>query len=371
MAAASGRPAAKGSAAPSRSLPRGQTARRAVAATRGRAVVRGAAPSLREERRLLRLGHRWLAAVDEVGRGALAGPVSVGIVLVDLDTGSAPSGVRDSKLLTPAAREKLVPRLRRWAPHHAVGHTQPEEIDRIGIIAALRLAACRALAQLPVRPDCALLDGNHNWLHAPTSAVLAAARSQAQAGGTAELFALEPDPELEELEPSWVPPVVVTRIKADLRCAAVAAASVLAKVERDARMTALAARHPGYGWAENKGYSAPEHIEALRRLGVTPLHRQSWSLPGLIALDGAGLGQSTIEDLTGLHLPEPVNLNEDLDGDELDEAELDGDELDEAELGEGLDLAELEPAGQEPAGRFDLLDLEDADLASSGILDRP
>jgi ribonuclease HII len=251
---------------------------------------------LREERRLLRTGHRWLAAVDEVGRGALAGPVSVGIVLVDLETGSAPSGVRDSKLLTPAAREKLVPRLRRWAPHHAVGHAEPGEIDRIGIIAALRLAACRALAQLPVQPECALLDGNHNWLHAPTAAALAAARSLAEAGGTGELFSLEPESEVGEPEPSWVPPMVVTRVKADLRCAAVAAASVLAKVERDRRMTELALRHPGYGWAENKGYSAPEHIEALRRLGATPLHRQSWSLPGLVTLDGAGPGQITIEE---------------------------------------------------------------------------
>jgi ribonuclease HII len=270
--------------------------RPAARPTGARSQAARTAPSLREERRLLRTGHRWLAAVDEVGRGALAGPVSVGIVLVALDTGSAPSGVRDSKLLTPAAREKLVPRLRRWAPHHAVGHTQAHEIDQIGIMAALRLAACRALAQLPVRPGCALLDGNHNWLHAPTPADRAAARSLAEAGGTAELFALEPDPVHDAAEPSWVPPVVVTQIKADLRCAAVAAASVLAKVERDARMAELAREHPGYGWAENKGYSAPEHIDALRRLGATPLHRQSWSLPGLIALDGAGPGQVTIDD---------------------------------------------------------------------------
>ncbi len=249
------------------------------------------APSLREERRLLREGHSWLAAVDEVGRGALAGPVSVGVVLIDLSTGSAPAGVRDSKLLTPAARQKLVPRLRRWAPHHAVGHAQPDEIDRIGIISALRLAACRALTAIPVRPDLALLDGNHNWLHAPLN------RPFAEPAGTAALFELERSPALTDLlEPSWVPPLVITRIKADLRCAAVAAASVLAKVERDQHMIELSAPQTEYGWAGNKGYSAPEHIEAIRRFGATPLHRQSWSLPGLLTVDGAGTGQLSIEE---------------------------------------------------------------------------
>jgi len=296
-------------------------------------VVRTTAPSLREERKLLREGHTWLAAVDEVGRGALAGPVSVGVVLIDLDTGSAPSGVRDSKLLTPGARQKLVPRLKRWAPHHAVGHVAPQEIDAIGIIAALRLAACRALATLPVRPDLALLDGNHNWLHSSLN------RTADEPGGTAELFSLSVD---ERGEPSWVPPRVVTRIKADMRCAAVAAASVLAKVERDLYMVSLAERHPEYGWAENKGYSAPEHIEAIRRFGASPAHRQSWSLPGLLTVDGAGPGQVTIEELgASVVLPQEVldlgalelaeeELEEDLDlvEAELDEAEAALDELD-------------------------------------------
>lgn len=222
-----------------------------------------AAPSLREERRLLRSGHRLLAAVDEVGRGALAGPVSVGIVLVHAGTRSAPAGVRDSKLLTPAARVALVPRIRRWAPAHAVGHAEPEEIDEIGIIAALRLAAVRALASLPERPDCVLLDGNHDWI-TPRPAVT-----------TAPLFDLPSDAPVA----SPAPPVV-TRIKADLRCAAVAAASVLAKVERDSIMIARSAHFPQYGWDLNKGYSAPEHAAALRRHGPSVQHRQSWSLPG-------------------------------------------------------------------------------------------
>ena len=106
-----------------------------------------AVPTLREERRLLRAGHGLVAGMDEVGRGALAGPVTVGVVVVDARSRSAPIGVRDSKLLTPAARETLAPRLRRWGVARAVGHAEPEEIDRIGIIAGLRLAADRALAR--------------------------------------------------------------------------------------------------------------------------------------------------------------------------------------------------------------------------------
>src|ERR1700712_1120325 len=91
-------------------------------------TVKAKAPSLREERRLLRAGHQLIAAIDEVGRGSLAGPVSVGIVVIDVDTRSAPAGVRDSKLLTPGARQLIAPKLRRWAPLHAVGHASPEEI---------------------------------------------------------------------------------------------------------------------------------------------------------------------------------------------------------------------------------------------------
>ena len=93
---------------------------------------RSTVPTLREERRLLRAGHTLVAGMDEVGRGALAGPVSVGVVVVDLDVPTAPAGVRDSKLLVPAAREALVPRLRRWARAWAVGHAEPAEIDAYG-----------------------------------------------------------------------------------------------------------------------------------------------------------------------------------------------------------------------------------------------
>lgn len=217
------------------------------------------APHLRLERTLLRerCGGGLLAAVDEVGRGALAGPVSVGVVLIDLDTPSAPQGVKDSKLLSASAREALVPRIRRWSVDASVGHASNEEIDAIGIIAALRLSARRALEELASRGARAahvLLDGSHDWLTPPPMSLFDA--------------------------DDWEPPSVTTRVKADMTCAAVAAASVLAKVERDALMVEADARFPGYGWQGNKGYAAPDHRAALLALGPSAFHRRSWNLTG-------------------------------------------------------------------------------------------
>ncbi len=228
-------------------------------------AVRGRSrrPSLRVERQLQRDGHRVLAGMDEVGRGALAGPVTVGVVLIDETCRSAPTGVKDSKLLTPAARVAMVPRIRRWCLTYAVGHASPGEIDEVGIIAALRLAGCRALEAVDVRPDLVILDGNHDWLTAPEDVGLFAFAGQAP--------------------PT---PPVTTMVKADLKCSSVAAASVLAKVERDALMVAAAPTHPAYGWEENKGYAAPEHMAALEAVGPSELHRVSWRLPGAGVDDG-------------------------------------------------------------------------------------
>lgn len=218
-------------------------------------------PSLRVERALQRSGHRLLAGMDEVGRGALAGPVSVGVVVIDETVRSAPVGVKDSKLLTEKARHGLVPRIQRWAVAHSVGHASNDEIDEIGIMAALRLAGLRALDGLGVVPDLVILDGNHDWLTAPTEVGLLA-------------FADEAGP---------ATPPVTTMVKADMKCSSVAAASVLAKVERDTLMVALGEQHTAYGWGLNKGYSAPEHMDALARLGPCELHRRSWRLPGVYA----------------------------------------------------------------------------------------
>jgi ribonuclease HII len=229
-------------------------------------VSRTRKPSLRVERALQRDGHRVLAGMDEVGRGALAGPVSVGVVVIDETCRSAPQGVKDSKLLTPAHRVRMVPPIRRWALAYAVGHASPAEIDEIGIMGGLRLAGTRALgaiAEQGVVPDLVILDGNHDWLTPPDELGLLAFAD-------------------ERTGPS-VPPVT-TMVKADLKCSSVAAASVLAKVERDAMMVALDPDHPAYGWAVNKGYAAPEHLLALEVHGPCVQHRRSWRLPGVVEL---------------------------------------------------------------------------------------
>ncbi|MEO5994235.1 MAG: ribonuclease HII, partial [Arthrobacter sp.] len=125
------------------------------------------APTLDYERRFRNAGARLVAGVDEVGRGALAGPVSVGITVVDLERQVLLADVRDSKLLKVADRERLVPLVRSWSVANAVGHATAKEIDDVGIVAALRLAGTRAwLAVLAagVTPDVVLLDGSHNWL---------------------------------------------------------------------------------------------------------------------------------------------------------------------------------------------------------------
>ncbi len=224
-------------------------------------------PTLRYEREVWRSGAGLLAAVDEVGRGALAGPVSVGVVLLSPDCKPAPLGVADSKLLTPQARERLVPRIRRWALDCAVGHASAAEIDRIGIIAALRLAAERAVSQLSLKPDWVLLDGNHDYLSVRDDGLFDRAYGNAFDAGE------EPD--------RWRCRVPVrTLIKGDLKCSSIAAASVLAKTERDSILMGLAKRYPQYGFEENKAYSSPQHHAALLEHGPSEIHRCSWNLPG-------------------------------------------------------------------------------------------
>lgn len=214
-------------------------------------------PSLRFERSLLRDGARLVIGCDEVGRGAIAGPVGVGLSVVDAATRTAPAGLRDSKLLPEPRREELQPLVAGWARHWAVGLASNEEIEQIGIIAALGLAARRALESIleqgvDVSGAVVVLDGKHDWL---SPAVQGSLR-------------------------------VTTRIKADRTCAAVAGASVLAKVHRDRFMIAADPEHPGYGWTSNKGYASAEHYEAIDRLGPSALHRWSWlKQPGLFDAD--------------------------------------------------------------------------------------
>lgn len=207
-------------------------------------------PRLTLERKLLR-EHTLVIACDEVGRGALAGPVAVGAVVVDAPRSRKriPQGLRDSKLVPELRRAEVAARAASWVAASAVGWASSDEIDEIGIIRALGLASVRALAELRahgVVPEQAIviLDGNHDYI------------SPAGAWGL------------------HVRPV----IKADRDCASAAAASVIAKVARDRLMTDLHDELPAYNWARNKGYASPDHREAIRIHGISRHHRASWSI---------------------------------------------------------------------------------------------
>lgn len=233
-------------------------------------------PDLRVEKELLRAGCTRLAAMDEVGRGALAGPVTVGVVVVTASIGRVPMGLRDSKLLTPAARQRLVGPVRRWAVEWAVGHAGPDEIDAYGIMVGLRMAAHRALAQLSGPVDAVLLDGNHDYLNPPAQGALFLPGTGG--GGDGEVAEMPVIPVLPVIDAPVLP--VHLRVKADLRCAGVAAASVLAKTTRDAMMIGYSDAFPTYGWAINKGYATPEHLAAIAEHGPCDQHRRSWRLSG-------------------------------------------------------------------------------------------
>ena len=204
-------------------------------------------PHLEVELGLHNAGARYVIGCDEVGRGAIAGPVAVGLCVVDRAMVAHPVGLRDSKLLSEKRREELAPLAAGWALHHAVGLASADEVDRIGIVAALGLAGKRALVSLHesgarIRESVVLLDGSHDWLTPALSS----------------------------------PPRVQTRVKADRDCVSVAAASVVAKVHRDRLMIDADSRHPGYGWAGNKGYGSAAHFAAIADLGATDFHRRSW-----------------------------------------------------------------------------------------------
>jgi ribonuclease HII len=180
-------------------------------------------------------GYRAVAGVDEVGRGALCGPVFAAALILADDTDT--SGVDDSKRLTARRREILSERLRHTSRAWSLGSAESSEIDDLGIVCATHLAMQRAIAGLAVPPDLLLVDG----------------------------FAI-PESQL----PQW--PV----IKGDARSASIAAASIVAKVSRDALMRELDGTFPGYALARNKGYGSQQHCDALGRLGLSPIHRRSF-----------------------------------------------------------------------------------------------
>jgi ribonuclease HII len=206
-----------------------------------------AVPSLKVERELLGAGAPVVLACDEVGRGALAGPVTVGLVLIDSGIRRMPAGLRDSKLLPEPRREAMAPKASSWVRAWAIGEASAAEIDELGIMACLGLAGARAFATLSAAEDAIadaplILDGNYDWLSASIEHRVR----------------------------------VTTRIKADRDCASVAAASVIAKVHRDGGMRRAHEELPVYAWNENKGYSTPAHFAAIDEHGPSGLHRTTW-----------------------------------------------------------------------------------------------
>lgn len=203
-------------------------------------------PTLDVERELFAAGATCVIGVDEVGRGAIAGPVVVGVSVIRAVT-DFPVGLRDSKLISAKKRESLVEPVCEWVAAVELGETSATEIDEFGIVSALTRAGERAFAKLAMNGvdltgGVVLLDGTHNWLK----------------GGLV--------PALD----------IRVRAKADRDCAVVAAASVCAKVYRDNLMVDLAGEDDTYGWASNKGYGSEGHFDAIRAHGATPLHRTTW-----------------------------------------------------------------------------------------------
>jgi ribonuclease HII len=215
-------------------------------------MTAGRPPGLVVERDLLASGATLVIGCDEVGRGAIAGPVGVGVAVLDPERKRIPNGLRDSKLLPEADRVALEPRVRAWTAASAVGLAGNDEIDGSGISACLGTAGARAISGLMAQGvdlggAVVLLDGNWDWL---TPGLIAAGLP--------------------------VLPQVVTRIKADRDCAAVSAASVVAKVHRDSLMIDRHDEHPVYGWRSNKGYASRHHYAAIDEHGPCDWHRRTW-----------------------------------------------------------------------------------------------
>lgn len=199
-------------------------------------VTSGPAPTLRVERVLWDQGDEVVVGLDEVGRGAWAGPLSVGAAVVPADRRIR--GVRDSKLLREVERERLYPRLVDWCVAWSVGHVSNSECDELGMRDALRLAARRAIDALEVVPDRVLVDGPVDFV----------------GGGNTR-----------------------TIVRGDVTCLSIATASVLAKVTRDRMMREIAPTCAAFAFDSNKGYPSPVHRRALHAFGPTSWHRRSWS----------------------------------------------------------------------------------------------
>ncbi|MEI7617687.1 MAG: ribonuclease HII [Actinomycetota bacterium] len=201
------------------------------------AARRSKAPTRDIERELWQAGHEIVVGIDEVGRGSWAGPLMVGVAVLPRDR--RVNGVRDSKMLTEAGREQMFDRVAGWCDAWAVGAASHVECDELGMAAAQKLAAKRALDALGVSADAAVVDGKWNFVA----------------------------PHVRHVE---------MRVKADAICLSVAAASILAKVTRDRIMREQAAHYPQWHFDTNKGYPCPLHRTALQGYGPSAIHRRTW-----------------------------------------------------------------------------------------------
>jgi ribonuclease HII len=206
-------------------------------------------------------GFKSIAGIDEVGRGPLAGPVIAAAVM--LPRGYSHPEIKDSKLLSANQRERLSAVIREKAVCWALGVAAVEDIDRLNILQASLLAMVKALAALKQKADCVFLDGNQ------TIPLPLFRAGEFLAGRTV---------------------YQKTIIKGDRFCLSIAAASIVAKVARDDMMVELDKRYPEYGFAAHKGYSCAEHLDALKRFGPSPAHRQSFKPVREAVTDGTNLG---------------------------------------------------------------------------------
>lgn len=197
------------------------------------------APTFIEEKLLAKEGYQFIAGLDEVGRGALAGPVAAAAVILPLGLKAKwLSLVRDSKMLTPRMRASLAPHIRESALSFGIGMIPSQAIDTYGIATATRLAMHQAIQMLARSPQYLLIDAiKLPWVKLPQKSI----------------------------------------IRGDQLCLSIACASIVAKVARDEVMSGMEKEYPGYGFARHKGYGTKRHLEALQNLGPCPIHRRSFS----------------------------------------------------------------------------------------------
>jgi len=210
-----------------------------------RSSLKRHAPQIVAERVLWEAGASIVVGSDEVGRGAWAGPITVGAAVIPRDR--RVYKIRDSKMLTEVEREAMFDRIAGWCVAWAVGHASHEECDELGMADAQRLAARRAMDGLGVEPDAALVDGSWDFVGSPRA---------------------------------------TTIVRGDATCLSIAAASILAKVTRDRIMRSEAEHYPNYWFESNKGYPGPRHRAALQGYGPSAIHRRSWVFMDGLAWNG-------------------------------------------------------------------------------------